>query len=283
MKNKQILFLMVLCSMSMIQAMDAPDQNDLRLLEAAKVGDITKVKSILEHAVGLPENVRDSDLIVALKAQVKEYNSGLTGLLCVRELAKSHTGFSEIYRQQMLRPYLNHHCFTSVPTNPMVRALINGRDRDHRTALLCIPVKKIMGYCEEQDSITICKMLIAAGADANARGCNGSTLLMAAAEVERPEICKCLLGFGADVDAQDAQGFTSLMKAATAGKRAMARLLLRHGANPAITPCAIPGYTVASHLAEQAGHADLVNLLNDPAQIQALHDNKNDHDYADLF
>lgn len=283
MKNKQILFLMVLCSMPMIQAMDTPDQNDTRLLEAAKVGNVIKVKSILEQAVGLPENEPDLRLITALKAQVKEYNSGLTGLLCIRELAKSHTGFNEIYRHQMLRPYLNHHCFTSVPTNATVRALVNARDSDHRTALLCVPMEKIMEYGVEQNSIDICKMLIAAGADVNARGNNGSTLLMAAAELERPEICKYLLGFGANVDAQDAKGRTPLIKAVMAGNCAMVQLLLRHGANPAVTPCAIPGYNVASHLAEQAGHADLVNLLNDPIQIQALRDNTNQKDYADLF
>lgn len=269
--------------MPMIQAMDAPDQNDLRLVEAAKAGNLSEVKAVLAQAVGLPENVTESELIVALKAQVKEYNSGLTCLLCIRELAKSHTGFSEIYRQQMLRPYLNHRCFTSVPTNSMVRVLVNARDSDDRTALLCIPMEKIMGYCLEQNSITICNMLIAAGADANARDCNGSTLLMAAVEVERPEICKLLLGSGADVDAQDAKGRTPLIKAVMAGNCAMVQLLLRHGANPAVTPCAIPGYNVASHLAEQAGHADLVNLLNDPIQIQALRDNTNQKDYADLF
>lgn len=283
MKNNQILFLMVLCSMPMIQAMDTPDQNDLRLLNAAKLGNVTQVKSILEQAVGLPENVKDLDLYAALKAQVKEYNSGLAGLLCIRELAKSHRGFNEIYRHQMLRPYLNHHCFTSVPTNPTVRALVNARDGDNRTALLCIPVDKVMEYGVEQNSIGICKMLIAAGADVNARGNNGSTLFMAAAELERPEICKYLLAFGAYIDAQDAEGFTPLIKGAMAGSRPMVQLLLRHGANPAILPCAIPGYTAAAHLAEQAGHADLALLLNDPMQIQALHGTTNGLDYADLF
>jgi len=283
MKNKQILFLMVLCSMPIIQAMDTPDQNDLRLLNAAKVGNVIKVKAILEQAVGLPENERESQLIVALKAQVKEYNSGLAGLLCIRELAKSHTGFNEIYRHQMLRPYLNHHCFTSVPTNATVGALVNARDSDHRTALLCVPMEKIMEYGVEQNSIDICKMLIAAGADVNARGNNGSTLLMAAAELERPQICELLLGSGANVDAQDAKGLTPLIHAATAGKRAMVQFLLRHGANPAIIPCAIHGYNAAAHLADQAGHTDLANLLNDPIQIQALHWHVNDQDYADLF
>jgi len=72
-------------------------------------------------------------------------------------------------------------------------------------------------YAADEGHTEIVKALIAAGADVNAKTDNGSSVLLFA--IARPEIAKILIDAGADVNARrDEQGETLLMYAAAAGR-----------------------------------------------------------------
>src|SRR6516162_2102744 len=79
-------------------------------------------------------------------------------------------------------------------------SLLEARDKDQSTPLHCAAWK---GHCE------IVKLLLEAGADANARNENdhwGTTPLHAAAHANQPAIAELLIEHGADLNAEDKNG-----------------------------------------------------------------------------
>lgn len=76
------------------------------------------------------------------------------------------------------------------------------------------------------------QMLLAAGADVNAKSDNGLTALLEAASHGHVETARTLLAAGAEVDATEDARCTSLHFAAERGDETMARLLLDAGADP---------------------------------------------------
>lgn len=87
----------------------------------------------------------------------------------------------------------------------------------------------------------VIRLLLAAGADANAVDFEGATPLMYAAEVGMPEVLRALLKAGADPDVQDAEGRTALMYAADHCQTDSVRLLVHVGAD--VTPKDTSGHT----------------------------------------
>ena len=78
----------------------------------------------------------------------------------------------------------------------------------------------------------VAKLLLAGGADANARGLGGSTPLSTAASLGRADLTRMLLNAGADARAVDSAGYTPLMNAAQFGAGlTVVRLLVEHGAD----------------------------------------------------
>jgi ankyrin repeat protein len=75
------------------------------------------------------------------------------------------------------------------------------------------------------------ELLLAHGADINARDIGGRTQLHYAAEEGRVNVAELLLAHGADVNAKDNEGKTPLRKAAESGKKELAVLLLANGAD----------------------------------------------------
>lgn len=75
------------------------------------------------------------------------------------------------------------------------------------------------------------KMLLAKGADVNAKDSEGKTPLMNAAYYGRKEIVKFLLEHGADVNARYVDGCTALIWAAGEGEAETLEILLQHGAD----------------------------------------------------
>jgi ankyrin repeat protein len=77
----------------------------------------------------------------------------------------------------------------------------------------------------------VAELLLARGADVNAKGNNGSTALHSVARCCccEPEMAELLLGKGADVNARDREGKTPLGRALAEGINYMADLLRQHG------------------------------------------------------
>lgn len=72
------------------------------------------------------------------------------------------------------------------------------------------------------------ELLIKAGADVKAKGYEGRTALMHAADKDTAEL---LIKAGADVNAKDDNGWTALMEAAYSGYKDVAELLIKSGAD----------------------------------------------------
>jgi ankyrin repeat protein len=74
------------------------------------------------------------------------------------------------------------------------------------------------------------KRLLAKGADVNAKDRDGSTALMIASSLDKPEVVQLLLDEGADVNARNKNGLTALMLASKQGYRKVKELLIKAGA-----------------------------------------------------
>jgi hypothetical protein len=79
--------------------------------------------------------------------------------------------------------------------------------------------------------VALADLLVAAGADPNARDKDGWTPLTWAAWSGMPKMTARLLELGAQVNAADRQGQTALMIAASRGNAEVVKLLLAHGAD----------------------------------------------------
>ena len=107
----------------------------------------------------------------------------------------------------------------------------------------------------------IIKLLIAAGADVNAKCRTGSTALVYAARYGNKEIVKLLITAGADVNAKGSivdDGRTALMVAAAKGNTEMAKLLIDAGAD---VNAKDNGDCTALNWAIDIGHTEIAKLL----------------------
>lgn len=110
----------------------------------------------------------------------------------------------------------------------------------------------------------IAKALLEAGADPGAVSRNEMMVqpLHSAAAGRHVEVCRLLIAAGADVDAKQRHGFTPLHAAAQHGDVELVELLLSAGADPSITKD--DGGTPAD-TAEAEGHVDVARRLREVA------------------
>ena len=110
----------------------------------------------------------------------------------------------------------------------------------------------------KNNDIELVKDALSAGASANICGANGTTLLMAAAQLGLQEMVTLLIEAGADINATDNQGSTALMLAAAGGHLRLCNTLMWKGAN--INAQNNAGHT-AGALAHLNGHVALARRL----------------------
>lgn len=106
----------------------------------------------------------------------------------------------------------------------------------------------------------VVKELLDLGANVNAKGHNGVTVLLAALQkAENDRIARLLIDSGADVNACDGQGLTPLMTAIYADSNEMTLYLLEKGADVGVKNA--KGWT-ALDLAKQKGNRQLLQVLH---------------------
>ncbi len=103
----------------------------------------------------------------------------------------------------------------------------------------------------------IARLLVARGADVNAKSGDGTTALHQAGSNEHLAIVRLLLESKADPNRVNSYGQTVLSNAAAAGNAELVELLMRHGAKPEVTGMTLTPLMFAAF----AGNGDLVGLL----------------------
>jgi ankyrin repeat protein/radical SAM superfamily enzyme YgiQ (UPF0313 family) len=221
-------------------------KNTVALIDAVEVGDIEKVRALLDYSPYMP--ILDDDgmtpltrasyhghtetvqalLDAGVDVNVEDTNGG-TGLLMAG--GGGHSEVIEILLE--------------------AGADVNMRDKGGWTALMWAARN---GYA---DALQI---LLEAGAEVNAGDKGGRTALMEAAGRRHIEVMRILLDASADVNAIAKDGNTALMWAATHGHTEVVKLLLDSGAD--VNAVNNEGKS-ALMWAEEKSHTPIVNILRE--------------------
>jgi len=113
-------------------------------------------------------------------------------------------------------------------------------------------------FSSENGHTEIVKILLANGADVNARDSDGLTPLMLAAQKGYTELVGTLLSKDANVNAKDKDGGTALLRAAVSGQTEIVKILLANGAD---VNAEYYNKTTPLWLASIQGHTEIVKIL----------------------
>jgi uncharacterized protein len=226
--------------------------SDLRLIEAAKSGDVLTAERLLgQHMVDV--NAAEADGSTALHWAAQRDNLEIADLLIkFGAKAKAATRYK-------ITP------LTLACTNgdaAMIQHLLkagadpNGTSEEGQTALMTAALTG------KADAI---KALLAAGAKVNAaEPYKGQTALMWAASEGNADAEAMLIEFGADVKAKSTGGFTALLFAVRDAHIAAATMLLAHGANVNdAAPDGTPNGTTALNMAIVNAYYEMAFVLLD--------------------
>ncbi len=127
--------------------------------------------------------------------------------------------------------------------------------------------KKLLGYnsrlidASREGRKDVVELLLAKGADVNAKTNTGTTALWMASAIGHKEVVQALLANGADVNAKNNDGETALMGASRDGHKEVVQVLLANGADAnAMTNYYYDGET-ALMMASRKGHKEVVQAL----------------------
>lgn len=209
------------------------------LIAAIELGDASAVESLL--AAGADPNTR------AIPHKQKPLLQLLRDLLHTPPPPQAQSALHVALRDGHLRPST----FRVVKALIAAGANVNARDKDGDTPLTeatyfgeidCIRVLIDAGanvkgsplqliYAISRRNIEGVRLLIAAGADVNAKTVGGATALYLPARDGYTDGLKEIVSAGADLNVKDDYGMTALMQASLVGNLDCVKLLLRAGAD----------------------------------------------------
>jgi len=193
------------------------------LLHAVTKGDLKAVKSCFKN--GADVNAKSARGIPALILAIGMHRIDIVSLL----LAKgADVNARNIHGETALiggNGWLPRYCVSVACQGADVNAKRKGdhSEGDHSTVLM---LAVSVGYSD------IVSLLLAKGADVNARDIDGHTALMTAAMLAPADVVSQLLAKGADVNAKSNNGETALMRASSFRRSDVVDLLKKAGARP---------------------------------------------------
>jgi len=115
-------------------------------------------------------------------------------------------------------------------------------------------------FRSEVDALATAQVLLDAGADVNARAKNkfDNTPLHVSMLSQSSEVAKVLMAHGAEIDARMSEGATALHEAAMNGDAVSIRMLLDAGADPSLK---MPNGKTALDLARKGKHQEAARVL----------------------
>ena len=256
-----------LIAVLLLVATTACANSDLQLIESARQGDATKVRSILQEA----KNLRGDSKVAALKfaaagghtetvralldagVNVDEKNEGDPPALASATLG------GHIETMKLLIDAGADPRSMDKEGQPIIHGAVLGTPllikRDLEANLK--DERKLEEEVTERH-FKVVQLLVSAGADVNARADNDWTPLMSGVVTSDPKVLSLLIDAGADVNARANDGMTVLMIAAAAGKVPLVKLLIDRHAD--VNATYRTGETALT-AAEEKKHTEVVQML----------------------
>ena len=196
---------------------DTRENQSKEIHEAAKNGDLEKVKALLKDNPNLVFSKDDKYGETPLHLAASKGYKELTQLLLANKAdvnAKANDGGTPIY----IAAQEGHKDVVELLLAN--KADVNAKGKDGITPLY---------MAVQDDHKDVVELLLAKGADVNAKRNNGLTPLLYVAFKGHIDVAKLLLAKGADVNAKDNNGLTPLYWAAQAGHKDVVELLRQAG------------------------------------------------------
>ncbi|XP_070579659.1 transient receptor potential cation channel subfamily A member 1-like [Ptychodera flava] len=194
-----------------------PEDTDIDIWQAAKFGDISDCKRLLDEKPWLLD-VRDSLGATALHYAVRFNHKDV-----VQELLNRNVGVNEKlpgYKMTAL-----HLAARSNFTNIIRRLIKHGADVNARDDKGQVPLH----LCTKEGHFEATKLFLYVGADVNARDKDHMTPLHYVASRGNASMCDLLLCYGADLTAKEINDITPVMFAAICGSMPTMKLLIDTG------------------------------------------------------
>jgi ankyrin repeat protein len=166
----------------------------------------------------------EEDLEVRMTEERKDDRSYIAYIIIVAAVIAGILGYGYYEREKKIDAFFERVRADDVASVKALLnkepGLVNAREREsQRTPLFFVPSKEMVD------------LLIASGADVNAKNKNKETLLHHCAIFSEESLAKVLIDRGADINAKDISGRTPLHWAAITGSHKVANLLLTNGAD----------------------------------------------------